>query len=223
MKHAKKVIIQTKGGELIGGIATEQGTAQSYRLGLRLVTLGRGKYEVRVIKRTDDGRVFVHSQPYAEIEGPKAAVGMEYKKLVKCLNEAVKKAHEEYMDLTGYDDENEEAIEDFGRGWDKVYRQSFPNFLEADALGQDTNAGLAADMLAHGFDDVKANLAIAKKATKTKLRPPDKLDVWLLRNWKTLKPLKPAERLKLVQAAKIAQVNDRMLRMRLSRLSLTMR
>jgi hypothetical protein len=126
------------------------------------------------------------------------------------------------MDVTGYDDENEEAIEDFGRGWDKVYRQSFPNFFEADALGQDTNAGLAADMLAHGFDDIKINLAIAKKATKTKLRPPDKLDVWLLRNWKTLKPLKPAERLKLVQEAKVVpKITDSMLRARLSRLDMT--
>jgi hypothetical protein len=219
IKPAELIFIRTKEGKLTGRVAIER-SRDAYRPGLRLVRLGRGKYVVRRINLTDDGRIICFSPPYDELEGPEKKVLKEFKKLFDHFKkqwEAEYNKYKEIMDAAS-DEENEDAVDDFIVSWPKVYRGQLPNFFKARETGGDTAAGLAADMVAH--DLVK--LSIARKAAYTNLKEPDKLDLWLLDNWKKLKPLKPAERLKLVQEAKVVpKITDYMLRQRLSRLDMT--
>jgi hypothetical protein len=224
MKPAEQIIIMTKEGKLLGGAGTEQGKGQAYRLGLQLARVSRGKYVVRLAKLTDDGRKFYLSQPYAEMEGPEKEVVKEFKKLFDHFNKQIEAESNKYEEMmyAASDEENEDVVDDFIMSWAKVFRGQLPNFFKARERGGDTAAGLAADLLLQGCEVNKVNLSIARKAAYTKLKEPDKLDLWLLDNWKKLKPLKPAERLKLVQEAKVVpKITDSMLRARLSRLDMT--
>jgi hypothetical protein len=223
IKPAEQFVIRTKEGRRIGCVGIEQ-SREEYRPGLRLVQVSRGKYEVRFIKLTDDGRMFYSQQPYAEMEGPKKGVVKEFKKMGDDFKKQWEAEHNKYKEImdAASDEEDEDAGFDFASSWAKVFRGQFPNFFKAREREGDTAAGLAVDLLLQGCDVNKVNLSIARKASYTKLKEPDKLDLWLLDNWKKLKPLKPAERLKLVQEAKVVpKITDSMLRARLSRLDMT--
>jgi hypothetical protein len=223
IKPAEQFVIRTKKGKLIGCVGIEQ-SREEYRPGLRLVRLGRGKYVVRRIKVMDDGRISYFPPPDTKLEGPKKKVLKEFKKLFDHFKKEWEAEHNKYKEImdAASDEEDEDAGFDFASSWAKVYRGQLPNFFKARETGGDTAAGLAADLLLQGCDVNKVNLSIARKAAYTNLKEPDKLDLWLLDNWKKLKPLKPAERLKLVQEAKVVpKITDSMLRARLSRLDMT--